>query len=339
MSERIATTPSSAPSASASRAEPAVSEPGASTMGLRPERLLSRFNLAFGLMSVIPMLICIYLITVKFFTIQILEGLNGVYVLLAVIIALLGLLLGRQVIRDVIHRLVATNAKLQDLYNQQASFVGNVAHEFRSPLAVFKGALDNLADGLHGALTTDQLEPVMMCQKEVNRLKRLVSDLLDVSKIEAGKLPMTTQDLVLQDVVKTAGNFFHAAMQERGLALTVEMPQEPAHLIGDRDRLQQVFVNLLSNAMKFTVSGEISLRLLVEPQAYRIEVADTGPGIAPENLEKIFDKFEQLSAQQEGSGLGLPIARDIVKLHRGRMWVESQLGKGSRFIVQLPMSS
>ena len=303
-------------------------------------RLLSRFNIAFSLMSVIPLLICCYLITARFFSLSILVGLNGVYFLLALIIALLGLLIGRELIQGIIRNLVNANTKLEQLSHQQAAFVGNVAHEFRSPLAVFKGALDNLADGLHGPMTPDQAEPVAMCQKEVNRLKRLVGDLLDLTRIEAGKLPMLRQEVRLQETLRAVAAMFQGLLQERGLGLNVDLPQVPIVVMGDRDRLQQVFVNLLANAAKFTKAGEIKLRLRRDAAAAQIEVEDTGPGIPVDDLERIFDKFERVGkATEEGSGLGLPIARDIVELHHGRLWAESDPGKGSRFIVRLPLSA
>ena len=300
-------------------------------------RLMSKFNMAFSLMSVIPLLTCLYLITVRFFSISILVGLNGVYFLLALIIALLGLLIGRQLIMDIIQQLVEANAKLKQLNNQQADFVGNVAHEFRSPLAVFKGALDNLADGLHGPLMPDQAEPVVMCQKEVNRLKRLVADLHDLTRIGAGRLPMLRQEVNLQETLKVVAALFQGLVKERGLGLTMDLPEAPIIVVGDRDRLQQVFVNLIGNAAKFTKAGEIQMRLRKDSDVVQIEVEDTGPGIPEADLERIFDKFEQVgTSTEEGSGLGLPIARDIVELHHGRLWAESEAGKDSRFIVRLP---
>ncbi len=302
-----------------------------------PSRLMSRFNIAFSLMSIIPLLTCFYLITVRFFSIQILEGLNGVYFLLALVIALLGLLAGHQLIRDIIRRLIEANLKLERLNRQQAGFVSNVAHEFRSPLAIFKGALDNLADGLHGPLTDDQKEPVSMCQREVNRLTRLVRDLLELARIEVGKVRLLQEEVVLQEVLRSVGQMFNVLVKERGLTLSLELPTEPALVIGDGDRLKQVFVNLLGNAVKFTDVGVIRVRLTKTGDAYQVEVSDTGQGIAASDLERIFDKFERVGAQtEEGSGLGLPIARDVVELHHGRIWVESQLGQGSRFFVQLP---
>lgn len=291
-------------------------------------------------MSIIPLLTCFYLITVRFFSIQILVGMNGVYFLLALIIALLGLLAGHQLIRRIIQQLMDANQQLIQLNERQEAFVGNVAHEFRSPLAVFKGALDNLADGLYGPLAPDQTEPVGMCQKEVNRLKRLVGDLLDLTRIEAGRLPMAKEPVVLQDILAAMAQLYGGLLKERNLSFAVDLPEAKAVVIGDRDRLQQVFVNLISNAAKFTHQGGIQVRLMRDGQEFHVEIEDTGGGIAEEDLERIFDKFERVgrAEEQEGSGLGLPIARDIIELHHGRIWAESQPGRGSRFIVRLPVA-
>lgn len=303
-------------------------------------RLRLQFDLAFSLMSVIPLLICCYLITVKFYSIEILQGLNGVYFLFAVLFALLGLLAGRLAIRQIFVRLVEANQRLERLTEQQAAFVSNVAHEFRAPLAVIKGATDNLVDGLHGPLVGDQLEALMMCQRESGRLKRLVSDLLDLARMEVGKLPLARQEVVLQDLLRTTARMFEDQIRQRGLKLNVELPAERAGILCDQDRLQQVMINLLHNAIKFTQQGTITVRLTAEPQAYVIEVSDSGQGIAQGDLERVFDKFERVGAQtEEGSGLGLPIAKEIVELHHGRIWVESRLGIGSRFVVQLPKRS
>lgn len=303
-----------------------------------PKRIFSQFNIAFSLMSIIPILIFCYLITVKFVTASLLlEGLNGVYLLLAIVIAFLGLVAGRQAIRHILARLVEINAKLERLNDQQAAFVSNVAHEFRSPLTVMTGALDNLADGLHGQLTQDQLEPVAMCQRESHRLNRLVTDLLDVARIEAGKVRLVPTEVVLQELLRATAQLFEDQVKQRGLRLTLDLPEAPAKIVGDRDRLQQVFVNLVSNAAKFTKAGEIRVRVRQDGDAYQVEVTDTGPGIAPEDLGRIFDKFERVGDQaEEGSGLGLPIAKDLVELHHGRLWAESRPGQGSRFIVTLP---
>ena len=167
-------------------ASSAPGQPPVRAASLNVGRMMSEFNVAFSLMSVIPLLTCFYLITARFFSIEVLVGINGVFFLLALVIALLGLLAGHQLIRRIVGQLMQANAKLAKLNEAQGGFVSNVAHEFRAPLAVFKGALDNLADGLHGELAPDQQEPVIMCQKEVNRLTRLVRDLLELAASNRG---------------------------------------------------------------------------------------------------------------------------------------------------------
>ena len=321
-----------APSTSASR--------GLSTGRLSPTQLWAKFNVTFALMSIIPLLICCYLLTVKFYTISILEGINGLYLFLAVFFAVLGLAAGRQTLHQILQRVVDSNKQLEQLYNQQAAFVSNVAHEFRAPLTVLKGAMDNLVDGLHGPLTSDQAEPVRMCQREANRLRRLVGDLLDIARIEAGKVRLQQEPVVLQEVLTATAQLFADSAKQRGLTLALDLPPGPVTVIGDRDRLQQVFVNLLANAVKFTGKGEIQIRLKEDGEEAQAEIEDTGPGIAAGDLERIFDKFERVGTQtEEGSGLGLPIARDLISLHHGRLWVESEVGKGSRFLVRLPANS
>ncbi len=323
-------------SAASRRRRPAAPA-GPATQSVDTRQLISQFNVAFNVMSVIPLLTFVYLITVRFYSVEILTGENWVFFVLVLVFALMGLLFARRLLENVVLQLVEANAKLAKLNEAQASFVSNVAHEFRSPLAVFKGAMDNLADGLHGGLTEDQKEPVRMCQKEVNRLNRLVRDLLEIARIEVGKLPLTQEEIVLQDVLTSVGQMFSGLMRERGLKLAMHLPQEPARITGDPDRLNQVFVNLLGNAVKYTDAGEIRVRLIKDTDAFQVEVEDTGRGIAEEDLERVFDKFERVGTQaEEGSGLGLPIAKDIVELHRGTMWVESEGGRGSRFVVRLP---
>lgn len=302
------------------------------------QKLISQFHIAFALMSIIPLLICCYLITVRFFSLSILVGLNSVVFLAAIIVALIGLLAGRLMIKSVITRLVEANSRLINFQVMQASFVSQVAHEFRSPLAIIKGSLDNLGDGLHGALSEDQKEPIDMCEKEVERLKRLISDLLDVSQIEAGKLRLEKTELILQEVLKPVTQSVSDLVNKRGLELIVKLPSAPAVCYGDKDRLSQVFLNLISNAIKFTEKGSITLSLTENENNYLITIEDTGRGIEEKDLGKIFEKFERVGDKSlEGSGLGLSIVKVIIENHNGSIDAESQLGVGSRFLVTLPM--
>lgn len=301
---------------------------------------LTQFNHAFALMTVIPLLIVFYLITARMFSLSVLEGLNGIYFLFAILMALLGLLAGRGVIQGIIRQLTRTNEQLQRFQTLQAEFVSNVAHELRSPLSIMKGAMENLSDGLYGTLNVEQREVVQITDQEAARLMRVVRDLLDIGQIEAERLLLKPQPLVLQDLLKDVTKLCTQLSKERGLRLDLETPSEPIHLHADSDRLKQVFINLVMNAIKFTKEGGIQVRCARNGNTVQIEIADTGEGISAENCDRIFKKFERVGNQlQEGSGLGLPIAKAIVELHGGRMWVESEIGSGSQFFVQLQVGS
>ncbi len=301
------------------------------------QQWLTQFHVAFALMTVIPLLICCYLITVKFFSISILAGIHGVYFLLAVILALLGLLAGRRLIMRLVNELVDLNRKFAKLTTIQTDFVNHVAHEFRAPLTIIKGTLENLRDALHGPLAKDQVEPVEVGYREASRMARLVGDLLDVAHIESGKLSLRQQRIVLQDLLRTVAGSCQVLLTKRGLSVSLDFPNEEAVVVGDPDRLTQTFVNLITNAVKYTDQGGVRVRLSKDLSGCLIEVADTGSGIPHEDLQRIFEKFERSGDHhQEGSGLGLPIAKAIVELHQGRIWAESQVGKGSSFFVSLP---
>lgn len=228
---------------------------------------------------------------------------------------------------------------LKELDERKNAFVANVSHEFRSPLTVIGGYLSLMQAGKLGQTTKDQDEGIERNLRTVNRLIRLVTDLLDLSKIEAGKMILKKEKIdlaiLLDDVIK----LYSVTADEKKIELQREISKSLPLMFGDKDRLMQVMINLLYNSIKFTPeNGKITLRLLEEGPNLRFEIEDTGHGIAKEDLEKIFDKFERVAAEKkEGTGLGLPISQDIVKLHGGKIRVESELEKGSKFIVLLPM--
>lgn len=242
-------------------------------------------------------------------------------------------LLDRQLYQDV--------TRLKELDKRKSAFVANVSHEFRSPLAIIKGNLDLLACGACDPLSEKQKKSVETSMRIVNRLVRLVTDLLDISKIEAGKMKLDTEEVSLPELLEEVVENYNLSLKEKEITLTSEIPKKMPSIVADKDRLAQVFTNLISNAIKYTQKkGSVVMRLADETDAVRFEIEDTGEGIGPEDLKKIFDKFERVTSEkQEGTGLGLPIARDIVVLHNGKIWAESKKGKGSKFVVQLPKAS
>ncbi len=227
---------------------------------------------------------------------------------------------------------------LKEMDKRKSAFVANVSHEFKNPLSNMQLALGYLRDGLAGAMNEKQQEVLVIALKSTERLIRLVTDLLDISKIEAGKMNLKKESVgiaVLAGEV-LAGN--GAEIARKNVVLEKEFSESAGTVLADRDKLTEVLINLLSNAVKYTPSGgKITLGLSGTKQEVRFEISDSGPGIAKEDFSKLFDKFERLTAErQEGTGLGLSITKDIIELHKGRIWVESELGKGSKFIFTLP---
>jgi len=245
-----------------------------------------------------------------------------------------------EAIRILYKELEKKNEQLKMLDQLKSQFVANVSHEFKNPLGVIKEGVSIILEGLYGPINVDQRHWLEMSSKTVDRLVRLVTDLLDLAKIESGKMELKRDevDLVpfLDDILASYTN----AVSKKQQVLKTDFPSGVGSLWADKDKLTQVIVNLLSNAIKYTPDGgqlEIRIQKQSEQDQLRIEFVDNGPGIPAEYREKIFDKFERITTEkQEGTGLGLPIAKDIVALHKGKIWVESEAGKGSKFVVVLP---
>ncbi|MBU8899002.1 PocR ligand-binding domain-containing protein [Corallococcus sp. M34] len=247
-------------------------------------------------------------------------------------------------------RLVQANARLKELDRLKSSFLGTVSHELRTPLASILGYSEMLAEGLAGALNVEQLQYVRTIVEKGETLLNLISSLLDLSQIEAGRLRLAMAPVDLGQVIQTAVSSVSPQAHRKGLELDVQVPGLPQpRLAGDMEKLRQVVVNLLANAVKFTPpGGRVRVRLSeagaqaeLGAAGYRISVEDNGVGIRTEEFERIFQSFYQVdgSSTREygGAGLGLAIVKSLVQAHGGRVWVESDYGSGSRFIVVLPL--
>ncbi len=230
---------------------------------------------------------------------------------------------------------------LKQMDQRKSAFVANVSHEFKNPLGNMKLSLGYVLEGEIGGLNEKQKMMIEMAQKNTERLIRLVTDLLDISKIEAGKMKLKKQRIRIASLADEvlAGN--SEEISGKDLVLKKEFSESAGWIWADPDKLTEVIINLLSNAVKYTpAGGRIILSLSGTGKEVRFEISDSGSGIAKEDFLKLFDKFERLTAErQEGTGLGLSITKDIVELHKGRIWVESELGKGSKFIFTLPRKS
>lgn len=246
-------------------------------------------------------------------------------------------------------RLAQLNTRLKELDRLKSSFLGTVSHELRTPLTSIIGYSEMLAEGFAGALNTEQLQYVRTIVEKGENLLELISSILDISQIEAGKLRLVFEPVEVAKILSTAVTSVAPQAQRKELAVEVVVPPQPLPKVAaDKDRLRQVLVNLLANAVKFTPArGRIVMRLTeVGPQpelgaeGYRIEVEDSGVGIPSAEFERIFQSFYQVdntsTREFGGAGLGLAIVKSFVEGHGGKVCVESETGRGSRFTVVLP---
>ena len=232
--------------------------------------------------------------------------------------------------------------KAEDVARLKSEFLANMSHEIRTPMNGVMGMISLVLDRCSDA---EEREQLLIAQNAAKALVTILNDILDLSKIEAGKMTIETIDFDLRGAVREALRIFDIAVREKNLNLSLAFaPDCPAWVRGDPVRLTQVLVNLVGNAVKFTAEG--SVRVMVSqsrPGFVRVEVRDTGIGIAGAKLDSIFDAFTQADGshtrQFGGTGLGLAITRRLVNLMDGRLWAESEAGRGSRFSVELPLAS
>ncbi len=222
----------------------------------------------------------------------------------------------------------------------KSEFLSIASHEVRTPLTVMKSSLDILVSSPKFEYTADQRQLIAFCQESVERLIRLVKDILDVSKIEAGVLSIQFQPTSLNELIEKCLFWVPQLPGGQGIEVEARLPSQPAMVLADPQRIMQVLENLISNAIKFSkAGGKISIELREHDREYEVIVTDQGKGIAPEDLQRIFGKFYQVAdsatREQGGTGLGLAICKGIVEAHHGKIWAESQLGDGSRFHFSL----
>jgi PAS domain S-box-containing protein len=237
----------------------------------------------------------------------------------------------------------ATNAKLSHALKTKDEFMASMSHELRTPLNAILGMSEVLKEEIYGPLNDKQLKSVEIMEESGRHLLALINDVLDVSKIEADKLELTLKTVSVETICQASLRFIQQTAKKKLLTITENYQHANVTFLADERRLKQILVNLLSNAVKFTpTGGEIGLDVLADSLTRQLDftVWDSGIGIAPADMDKLFSPFVQLdsrlSREFEGSGLGLTLVQLLAQLHEGSVRVESEVGRGSRFIVSIP---
>jgi len=242
-------------------------------------------------------------------------------------------------------KLVAMRGIAEEARRAKAAFVANVSHEFRTPLNMIIGLIDVVKEnpGIYGRqLPLSLVEDLSIVHRNCEHLAGMINDVLDLSQIEAGYLVLHKESVDLEETIESTLATVRPLLNKKHLQLQVLVPDDLPTIYCDRTRIRQVILNLLSNAARFTERGSIRVSARNEGGAVVVSVQDTGPGISPEHASHIFEPFHQaatgISGQKGGTGLGLSISRKFIELHSGRIWLESEPGRGSTFSFAIPVS-
>jgi signal transduction histidine kinase len=242
---------------------------------------------------------------------------------------------------NTMEKLQALNLQIEATSVAKSQFLANMSHEFRTPLNAIIGFTEVLQDQIPGPLNAEQMEYLGDVHNAGQLLLRLINDVLDLAKVEAGRLELFYETFPIAQTVREALTALRGAAEKKGIALQLNLPPDLGLITADQIRLKQVLFNLLSNAVKFTDHGRVNVSAAIEDGQLHLAIADTGIGIRQEDMQRIFIEFSQVDAsharRHEGTGLGLALSKRLVETHGGRIWLESQFGTGSVFHVLLPL--
>jgi signal transduction histidine kinase len=239
------------------------------------------------------------------------------------------------------HEIEVKGNELEIANKHKSEFLANMSHELRTPMNAILGYTELIIDNIYGEVPEKIQRVLERVGKNGQHLLSLINDVLDFSKIEAGRLTFNLSEYSMQDVIETVLTSVEALATEKNLDLKVMVPKELMTGKGDEQRIAQVLLNLLGNAIKFTEEGGVIVEATVSNETFLISVSDTGPGLSEADHKEIFEEFHQADGsstrEKGGTGLGLSISKKIVEMHGGRIWVESIPKKGSTFHFTLPV--
>jgi len=235
---------------------------------------------------------------------------------------------------------IAQKSRELEIASQHKSQFVAMSHELRTPLAAILGYAELIQEGFYGPHPEKSMDALTRIRSNGKHLLGLINTVLDIAKIESGQFTLNITEYAIESVVETVRSATESLAQNKKLALKTEVAKSLPIGLGDEQRLTQVLLNLVGNAIKFTDTGEVRVTAKAVKGHFNVSVTDTGPGIPEDHQARIFEQFHQvdssLTKAAGGTGLGLAIAKQIVEMHGGRIWVESTVGKGSTFQMELP---
>jgi signal transduction histidine kinase len=231
--------------------------------------------------------------------------------------------------------------ELEIASRHKSQFVANMSHELRTPLAAILGYAELIQEGFYGPLPEKSMDVLTRIRANGKHLLGLINTVLDIAKVESGQFSLNLAEYALDNVVETVRAATESLAETKKLSLKTDVARPLPVGVGDEQRLTQVLLNLVGNAIKFTDSGEVRITAKAVDGHFAVGVTDTGPGIPLEEQKRVFEQFHQVdnssTKAKGGTGLGLAIAKQIVEMHGGRIWVESTLGQGATFQMELPI--
>ena len=317
----------------------------------------AKYGSYFTLLYIIPLAIGItryHLFGIEVILTEILVGVIGILLLIQIFVAptifwkiingiifLLFCIFGYLLIRGVF-REIRRREELERISRAKTEFISITSHQLRTPLTVIKGYLSMILEGVYGEVSEKVKKVLENIYLANERLIKLVNSFLNVSKIELGKLELELERTDIAEVIESVLKEMEVGAREKNLYLRFEKPKEVPKILVDKEKIREIILNLVDNAIKYTQRGGIEIKLQIIDSRLQIVVSDTGEGLTKEEKEKLFESFSRGSAGQkywvEGAGIGLYVAKRIVELHQGKIWVESEgKGKGSTFYVELPI--
>ena len=238
--------------------------------------------------------------------------------------------------------LAKANEELKRMNKMKSDFVSNVSHELRTPLTSIKGYASILSDGKLGAMSEDQRQRLLRINEQTNTLTQLVNDLLDISRIESGKVVMDLKPVTVRTLLENPVDLLQPQIREKQITLEVVAGEPPIEIWVDREKMERALLNLIGNAVKFTpAGGRITVQVSIRKEEVQFDITDTGIGIDAKDIQHLFEEFfrseNAIRQNIKGTGLGLSLVKQVIEAHDGKIWVKSKMGEGSTFSLTLPL--